>query len=116
MPIHRVETYTKSDYNDVHGQEVAADIKQLGINNVETVQSIRVFLIEGELEREGLERIGQELLVDPVSEQFQLGRSEAPPGLAQATLIEVHLKICLLNYIMFTLTWAIIVSKREIVS
>ena len=90
--IHRVETYTRSDYRDVHGEEVSADIGQLGIDTVSAVQSIRVFLLEGELADGSLERIARELLVDPVSEEFYLGCSGAPAALAQATLVEVHLK------------------------
>ncbi|MCK4629092.1 MAG: phosphoribosylformylglycinamidine synthase subunit PurS, partial [Sedimentisphaerales bacterium] len=90
--IHRIEVFNKPEYPDVHGDEVRADIKQLGIRTVEAVQSMRVFLVEGEFDGEQLDRIGSELLVDPVTERYQPGRSGAPVGLAQATLIEVHLK------------------------
>ena len=90
--IHRIEVFNKPEYPDVHGDEVRADIKQLGIRTVEAVQSMRVFLIEGEFDDEQLGRIGSELLVDPVTERYQPGRAGAPVGLAQATLIEVHLK------------------------
>ena len=90
--VFRIETYTKKDYLDVEGQHVLADIKQLGMHTVDAVQAIRLYLIEGDLRKEQLGRIAGELLVDPVSEEFQLGRSEPPPGLAAATLIEVHLK------------------------
>jgi len=90
--IQRVEIFTKSDYLDVHGQEVLSDIRQMGVQTVEAVQAIKVFLLGGELEQDRVERIARELLADPVSEQFHLGRTVAPPGLAQATLIEVHLK------------------------
>ncbi|MCK5270024.1 MAG: hypothetical protein KAJ46_04535, partial [Sedimentisphaerales bacterium] len=90
--IHRIEVFNKPEYPDVHGDEVRANIKQLGIRTIEAVQSMRVFLIEGEFDGEQLGRIGSELLVDPVTEGCQPGRAGAPVGLAQATLIEVHLK------------------------
>ena len=90
--IWRVEVFSKDEYPDVHGQEVQADIEQLGITTIQAVQAIRVFLIEGELAEQDVRRISDELIVDPITEQYRLGRSEAPPGLAQATLIEVHLK------------------------
>ena len=90
--IHRIEIFNKANYLDVHGQEVLANIRQLGAGSVEAVQSMRVFLVEGELNRDQLDRIGRELLVDPVSEGYEVGRTGAPVGLAQATLIEVHLK------------------------
>jgi phosphoribosylformylglycinamidine synthase len=89
---HRIEVFNKPEYLDVHGEEVSADIRQLGIETVEVVQSMRVFLIEGEFDDKQLHQIAVELLVDPVSEGYQLGRTGAPSGLAQVTLLEVHLK------------------------
>ncbi len=88
----RIEVFNKAGFADVHGDEVKAAIEPLGIRTVEAVQSIRVFLIEGEMDREQLERVGTELLVDPVCEEYYIGRTGAPTGLAQATLVEVHLK------------------------
>ncbi len=88
----RIETFNKPEFPDVHGRSVAGDIRQLGIHSVEAIQSVRVYLLEGEFSREQLERIARELLIDPVTEEYYIGRSAAPAGLAQATLIEVHLK------------------------
>jgi len=90
--IYRIEIYSKSEYPDIHGQEVQADIRQLGISGVEAVQSMRVFLIDAALGEGQLHKIAQELLVDPVTEAYNLGNSGAPPGLAQVSIIEVHLK------------------------
>ena len=90
--IERVETYTRGEFTDVAGQVVGADIRQLGIRTVEAVQAIRVFLLEGELSREAVERIARELLADAVTEGYYVGCSPAPAGLAAATLVEVHLR------------------------
>ena len=54
--IQRVEIFTKSDYLDVHGQEVLSDIRQMGVQTVEAVQAIKVFLLGGELEQDRVER------------------------------------------------------------
>jgi phosphoribosylformylglycinamidine synthase II len=89
---HRIEIYTKAQFLDVHGQDTIADIHQVGLTAVEAVQSIRLFLLRGNLDSESLHRIARELLVDPVSEEYCLGRLAAPAGIAPATLIEVHLK------------------------
>jgi len=89
---HRIEVYTHAQFLDVHGQDIMADIHQLGLTNVAAVQSIRLFLLEGEIDSDSLNRIARELLVDPVSEQYCLGQLPAPVGIAQASLIEVHLK------------------------
>lgn len=88
----RFEVFNKPEAVDVHGNGVLEDIKELGIASVEAVQSARVFLIEADFDRDFAERIAKELLTDPVCEQYYIGRSKAPAGLARATLIEVHLK------------------------
>ncbi len=88
----RFEVFNRSDFPDVHGGSTLESIKELGIQTVEAVQSARVFLIEGAFDDKFAERIAKELLTDPVCEQFYIGRSAAPAGLAKATLIEVHLK------------------------
>lgn len=86
--IKRVEVSSKPEFPDVHGNEVLANIKQLGITSATAVSSIRVFLIESELDDAGLERIAVELLTDPVTEQFYAGNSQSQ----SASIVEVHLK------------------------
>ena len=92
MTIWRVEVFSKHDYGDPQGDAVRTDIEQLGITTVEAVQSVRVFLIEADLTTDQLERVARQLLVDPVSEDYRIGRCGPPAGLAKATLFEVHLK------------------------
>jgi phosphoribosylformylglycinamidine synthase len=88
----RFEVFNRSDFSDVHGDGVLDDIRELGITSIEAVQSAKVFLINGDFDAAFAERIATELLTDPVCEEYHLGRSGAPAGLARATLIEVHLK------------------------
>jgi phosphoribosylformylglycinamidine synthase II len=88
----RFEVFNKPAFPDVHGNAVLQEIKELGITSVQAIQSARVFLIEADFDKDFAQRIAQELLTDPVCEQFIIGRSGPPAGLAKATLIEVHLK------------------------
>jgi phosphoribosylformylglycinamidine synthase len=88
----RFEVFNRSGFTDVHGNSVLEDIKELGISSVEAVQSAKVFLIEADFDKPLAQRIGKELLADPVCEEYYIGRSSAPAGLAKATIIEVHLK------------------------
>jgi len=88
----RFEVFNRSDFSDVHGKSVLEDIRELGISSVQAVQSAKVFLIEADFDKNFAERVAQELLADPVCEEYYIGRSGAPAGLAKATLIEVHLK------------------------
>ena len=88
----RFEVLSRPGLPDVPGSSVLEDVRELGIASVQAVQSARVFLIEGDFDRPFAERIARELLTDPVCEEYYIGRSGPPAGLARATLIEVHLK------------------------
>ncbi|MBN2317248.1 MAG: phosphoribosylformylglycinamidine synthase subunit PurL [Sedimentisphaerales bacterium] len=88
----RFEVYNKPDFSDVHGQSVLEDVAELGIRSVQAVQSAKVFLIEADFDKNFADRVARELLTDPVCEEYYIGRSGPPAGLARATLIEVHLK------------------------
>ena len=88
----RIEVFNRRGFSDVQGKKVLEDIRELGIHSVEAVQSARVFLMEGDFDKNFAERAAKELLADPVCEEYYTGRSGAPAGLAKATLIEVHLK------------------------
>jgi phosphoribosylformylglycinamidine synthase len=88
----RFEIFNRPGFPDVHGNGVFEDIKELGIRSVEAVQSARVFLIEADFDKTLADRVAKELLTDPVCEQYYIGRSGPPAGLAKATLIEIHLK------------------------
>ncbi len=88
----RFEVFNRPGSDDVHGREVLGDVKELGIDTVQEVQSARVFLIEGDFDDNFAKRIAGEMLADPVCEDFYIGKSAAPAGLAKATIIEIHLK------------------------
>ncbi|MFH1616021.1 MAG: phosphoribosylformylglycinamidine synthase subunit PurL [Planctomycetota bacterium] len=103
----RIEVFNKSGFADVHGDGVLEDIRELGIVNVEAVQSARVFLIEADIDGQFARRIAGELLADAVSEQFYIGRACAPAGLAKATIIEIHLKSGVTDPVAESVTMAI---------
>ena len=89
--LHRIETFTKPNFTDVHGHEIKNEIRQLGVHTIDLVQSIRVTLIDANLQSDQLHRIARELLTDPVSEDYLIGQAAAPPGIAKTTIFEVHL-------------------------
>lgn len=88
----RFEVFSRAGLDDVGGRSALEDIKELGIDTIQEVQSARVFLIEGDFDEVTAKRIASELLADAVCENFYIGRSAAPAGLAKATVIEIHLK------------------------
>ena len=103
----RFEVFSSEGFADVHAGGVHEAIRQLGIESVEAVVSARVFLIEADFEKAFAERIAKELLTDPVCEQYYIGKSSAPAGLAKATLIEVHLKSGVTDPVAESVTTAI---------
>ena len=88
----RFEVFNRRGFSDVRAKSVLEDIRELGIRSVEAVQSAKVFLIESDFNKDFAERVAKELLIDPICEEYYIGRSGPPAGLAKATLIEVHLK------------------------
>jgi phosphoribosylformylglycinamidine synthase len=88
----RFEVFNRAGFADVAGNRVLEDIRELGIRSVEAVQSAKVFLIEADFDKRFAEHLAKELLTDTVCEEYYIGRSGKPAGLAKATLIEVHLK------------------------
>jgi len=88
----RFEICNRSGFDDVHGQGVLEDIRELGITAVESVYSARVYLIEADFDRDFAVRVVEELLTDTVCDEYYIGRSSAPAGPMQASIIEVHLK------------------------
>ncbi len=80
---------------DAHGAAMLRDIHELGLDRAERVASSRLFLLQGDLGPETIERIAAELLADPVTEGFSLhrgGDDRSLPGAEFDAAIEVHLK------------------------
>ena len=67
--IWRVEVRHKEGVFDPIGQSIARDITELGFD-VAQVRVVSVFLLEGDISREEIKRIGDELLVDSIVEQY----------------------------------------------
>ncbi len=88
----RIEVSTREEFPDTHGQALLRQVRDLGINSVQALRSIRVFLIDSEAERSAIERAAGELLADPVTEHFHIGQSRPPAGPAKVNIVEVHLK------------------------
>ncbi|HPD48043.1 MAG TPA: phosphoribosylformylglycinamidine synthase subunit PurL [Anaerohalosphaeraceae bacterium] len=88
----RFEISSRSGFADVVGQGVLEDIRELGIRSVESVHSARVYLIEADFDAAFAKRVVEELLTDTVCQDYYIGRSSAPAGPMEATIIEVHLK------------------------
>lgn len=69
----RIEVSVKADFPDPEGIRLEKDIRDIGIPTVKQARVSDVYLLEGELNEAEVIRIGQELLADPVVEDFSWG-------------------------------------------
>ncbi|HOJ56487.1 MAG TPA: phosphoribosylformylglycinamidine synthase subunit PurS [Phycisphaerae bacterium] len=94
MQLWRISVAPKSAALDAHGAAVLKDIHELGRPHVKAVASSRLYLLEGTLPRDQVERIAAQLLVDPVTETFtcSAGNHNGTTSQNQDCIVEVHLK------------------------
>jgi len=57
---------------DVHGEEVLREVRDLGVESVDAVESARLFYLETTAPEADVRRIARELLTDPVTERFHV--------------------------------------------
>ncbi|MBF0595459.1 MAG: phosphoribosylformylglycinamidine synthase subunit PurL [Candidatus Omnitrophica bacterium] len=68
----RIEIQEKPGVFDSVGAGVRQDIVDLGITSVKEVRAVSVFLLEGDIDRAGADRVCRELLVDLVVQDYIL--------------------------------------------
>ncbi len=89
-----VEILPIGSEKDYEGQRILASALSQGISGLSTVTSARTFLIQGELTREDAQRAAEQLLVDPVTEQFhvhELPSTHSSPLAPRSSLLNVLL-------------------------
>jgi phosphoribosylformylglycinamidine synthase II/phosphoribosylformylglycinamidine synthase PurS subunit len=82
--LSRVEVSVKPGLPDPRGEALKADIRDLGIGNIQQVRVGDVYLLEGDLSQRELEKVCRELLADPVVEDYSLGEPSPTPPDAHA--------------------------------
>lgn len=92
VKLWRFEVFSKPGFQDVHGRAVLGDIHEYGVSSVQEVMTVKVYLIEADFDEDFARRVGEELLCDPVCQEFLIGRRSAPAGPLPATVLEVHPK------------------------
>ncbi len=88
--VHRVEVRPKPGHRDPRGEGVLRQAEAVGLARPARVEHASIYLLEGDLPRELVERIARELLSDPVTQDAQV----LAPGTASHrrgdSLVEVH--------------------------
>ena len=66
----KVEVSYKPEVPDTVGQGILEDIADLGISGINSVRTATVYWIEGALNAQAIDRIGTELLTDPITQTY----------------------------------------------
>ncbi len=76
----RIEVFTKANFPDASGNEVASEIANIGITSVDEIRTVQVYLIDGDLSKDEIKRICSELLIDGLTQGYLCinGSSEQP--------------------------------------
>ena len=67
-----IEIQPRPEGLDREAQGVLSQCRALGLNSIRQVRSARSFLVEGAIDRPAAERMGRELLADPVVETLSV--------------------------------------------
>ncbi len=73
--IWRIEVKEKGGIPDSIGSAVARDIADLGVSAIRDVRVVSTYLLEGDISQEDVKRICEELLIDPVVQEFSFALS-----------------------------------------
>ncbi|RLC68566.1 MAG: phosphoribosylformylglycinamidine synthase, partial [Chloroflexi bacterium] len=87
--MYRVEVSIKDGFRDPKGEALQKDILDLGIASVKQARVSDVYLIEGDLGENEVRRICEELLVDPVVEEYSYYEAAARLSYHGARAVEV---------------------------
>jgi len=88
--LHKIEIKDKPGIFDAAGQGIFKDILDLGIKGAKGVHFIQVYNIEGDLSRDELRMICEELLVDKISQEYSIIEQPAlSAGKKGQSLVEV---------------------------
>ena len=71
----RIEVFLQKGINDREGEAIKNDIQDLGIKKVKRVKTAQIYLIEGKISQSQTRTICQDLLIDPLIQEYQTTKS-----------------------------------------
>ncbi len=75
---YRIEVIHKPYAKDPEGLSALADIRDLGIDSVQNVRAVNVFLLDGGLDEQQVRRLTERLFVDPIVQTWRLCGPDQP--------------------------------------
>ncbi len=92
----KIKVCNKPDVPDTAGQDILEDIADLGFSGVNSVQTAKIYRIEGKLQVQEINRICSELLADSITQVYCCQRidgcSEISISEAGTWIVEVRFK------------------------
>ena len=88
----RVEVAGKPGVSDAAGAAVKAQLQHLGVASVTDVRVAKIYELRGSVTASQVNEIAQQLLADPIIQDFQVSGSRSPAARPAAWRIEVWLK------------------------
>ncbi|MCU0651510.1 MAG: phosphoribosylformylglycinamidine synthase subunit PurL [Candidatus Omnitrophica bacterium] len=86
---YKIEIKERPGIFDAVGNGVKKDILDLGINSVDRVQFIQIYLIEGNISQDEVKKICEDLLVDKISQDYSINNSQPPVARRNEFVVEV---------------------------
>jgi len=90
---YKIEVKDKPGIFDAVGSGIKKDITDLGIKTVRDVRFVQVYCIEGSFSEEQIRKICEQLLVDPISQEYKIVSEGLPPSYFKASGIPPYMNI-----------------------
>ena len=71
----RIEVFLKNEFPDPIGNNILSEIETFGFHGVSNIRVRQVYIIFGNLNKNDLETIAQKLLVDTITQDYQISDS-----------------------------------------
>jgi phosphoribosylformylglycinamidine synthase subunit PurS len=104
-----IEVCSKKKVPDVFGQEVRRSIEETGISKIKDVLTSELYCFEGVLKRRELVRIAEDILVDPISQEFLLNNEGAGRRAGVYRIVDIFYK----NGVTDTVAETIMVALKD---
>jgi phosphoribosylformylglycinamidine synthase subunit PurSL len=88
--IFKIEIKNKPLFKNHHGEHIKHEIAGLGVKNKLEVEYCPVYQIEGDLNKAEIDKISQELLIDPITELYEVNNK--PKKIRNVSEVEVWFK------------------------
>jgi phosphoribosylformylglycinamidine synthase II len=81
--LFHIEVARRQTIGDPDGRDILEQARELGINTIEAVRTASVFVIQGLNHESQAEAVAEQLLADPLAEEYAIGRPILVEGMGQ---------------------------------